>query len=354
MGYESGLVRILNTKNRESIDWNLSGTIEQLKVSARGKWLCAKVKAKGPHHEETTFFFWDSHTKKQIDAVVPSSLKSGDGVSLVEFTPDERFVFMQTARRKLNESIGDEVTLLELNSGKTWIRGNDPKRETYVDWHPHDHLETQRQIAFIDSRAFIARGVPWRINETLGLEKMNPHVQLFSGLAVAAVPGKNRLVVQDRKATGFRLWNSLNLEPLSPVIGHDRALRSIAMHPNGRTIAVGDVSGHIRLWDGITGRQVSPLLFAPNGEAINLLTFSHDASALISRSSGDGTSKREFYVWPLPEFPSDLGVREDLLTLAERIARRQLDKESGFLTELTDEDVLKSWRASKTPIRPRD
>ena len=63
--------------------------------------------------------------------------------------------------------------------------------------------------------------------------------------------------------------------------GHGEQVRSLAVAPDG-TIASGDLSGEIRLWDGRDGRFLRTL--ARQGTVVGSLSFSPDGRRLLSGS----------------------------------------------------------------------
>src|SRR5258708_5715318 len=72
----------------------------------------------------------------------------------------------------------------------------------------------------------------------------------------------------------------------------DGAPSSVAFSPDGRTLAIGDDGGYVRLWD--VARPAShtpagePLPVDPNTSSINSLAFSPDGTTLAAGASADG------------------------------------------------------------------
>ena len=73
---------------------------------------------------------------------------------------------------------------------------------------------------------------------------------------------------------------------IAHMTGHGDKVRSLAVAPDG-TIASGDWSGEIRLWDGRDGRFLRML--ARQRTAVGSLSFSPDGKLLLSGTGkGDG------------------------------------------------------------------
>ena len=104
--------------------------------------------------------------------------------------------------------------------------------------------------------------------------------------------------------TNFRSWARTTRETLpgmsfgngrlvqiAPLYGHERDVTTLAMSPDGRTLASGDVIGIVRLWDLRTGSAVAVL----RGHALSIsrLVFSADGSLLASAADMRQPSQSE-------------------------------------------------------------
>ncbi|KAF8720228.1 hypothetical protein RHS02_09038, partial [Rhizoctonia solani] len=65
--------------------------------------------------------------------------------------------------------------------------------------------------------------------------------------------------------------------------GHDEAVYSIAVSPDGRTFASGDDGGKLMMWDGSTGAQLRSISEA-HADCIYSIAYSHDGALLASGS----------------------------------------------------------------------
>ncbi len=90
------------------------------------------------------------------------------------------------------------------------------------------------------------------------------------------------------------LWERATRQ-IAPLYGHERAVRALAMSPDGRTLASGDEIGMVRLWDLRTRSAVSVL----KGHALSIsrLVFSADGSLLASAAENDSRSHSEVLLW---------------------------------------------------------
>ena len=72
----------------------------------------------------------------------------------------------------------------------------------------------------------------------------------------------------------------------------DRPLNAVAYSPDGRTIAVGDTDGHIRLYDAQKGGGLPPTMTQERG--VRALVFSADGKILVS-----GGEDRKIHYWDI-------------------------------------------------------
>jgi WD40 repeat protein/uncharacterized caspase-like protein len=93
----------------------------------------------------------------------------------------------------------------------------------------------------------------------------------------------------------LRLWRVADGAEIARMVGHGDNVRSLAVAPDG-TIASGDRSGEIRLWDGKTG-SFRKVLVRQNRE-VGSLSFSPDGKMLLS-SAGKGKGPHDNRVYDL-------------------------------------------------------
>ena len=84
-----------------------------------------------------------------------------------------------------------------------------------------------------------------------------------------------------------RLWDTATGEPLGdPLTGHELAVESLVFSPDGTTLATGSSDTTVRLWDTTTGQPLGNPLTGHTG-GINSVTFSPDGTRLATASVDD-------------------------------------------------------------------
>ena len=72
-------------------------------------------------------------------------------------------------------------------------------------------------------------------------------------------------------------------QPLGDVLAEGGIVDSVAFSPNGQLLAVGDISGHVGLWDTVSGKRTATL---PEGSAVNSVAFSRNGQLLAAGDAG--------------------------------------------------------------------
>jgi WD40 repeat protein len=80
----------------------------------------------------------------------------------------------------------------------------------------------------------------------------------------------------------LRLWSVADGRLINVMMGHGDKVAALAVLSKDGTIASGDASGEIRLWDGRTGDALSPAPFAGLGGWVGSLSFSPDGRLLLA------------------------------------------------------------------------
>jgi WD40 repeat protein len=104
----------------------------------------------------------------------------------------------------------------------------------------------------------------------------------------------------------LRLWHDADGQEIAVMKGHADKVRSVAVAPDG-TIASGDASGEIRLWNGETGAFLRTL--AQQRRGVGSLSFSPDGRTLLS-GFGAGSGVYGCHVW-------DIGTGHERATYGE-------------------------------------
>ncbi|MDX2243106.1 MAG: WD40 repeat domain-containing protein [Leptolyngbyaceae cyanobacterium bins.302] len=94
-----------------------------------------------------------------------------------------------------------------------------------------------------------------------------------------ATDGKGELLVSSNRVA-IDVWNLTTGQRLRSLNGHTQWVSTLAISPNGRTLASGSLDGTINLWDLETG-ELQATLFA---DQVTVLAFSPDGTTLASGS----------------------------------------------------------------------
>jgi WD40 repeat protein len=134
----------------------------------------------------------------------------------------------------------------------------------------------------------------------------------FSGSGILATGDAYRLMLWDL-ANAKRPKRITTLPFQGPIV-------AMALSPDGRTLAVSDDGGHVKLWDLAIPRSPIPLpgLTGPPGGAVNSIAFAPDGRTVATASIEDQTVR----LWDLagshrPIMLGDLDPRTDHVSLAE-------------------------------------
>ncbi|MHC5598126.1 MAG: protein kinase domain-containing protein [Nostoc sp.] len=114
--------------------------------------------------------------------------------------------------------------------------------------------------------------------------------------------------------------------------GHENSVLSVAISPDGKTIASSGDNGTIKLWNLATGKQISSL----NGHSqqVNVVVISPDGKLLVS-ASDDNTIK----IW-------NLATRKQIRTLtghSDSVHALAISADSETLVSGSDDNTIKIW-----------
>ena len=105
-------------------------------------------------------------------------------------------------------------------------------------------------------------------------------------LSVALSPD-GRTLASGSSNTAIRLWDSRTRKLKTTLNAHKAAVKCVIFSPDGMTLASADENGTIHLWDPITADCKATLIRAPRVYSpINSLVFSPDGGALASGGNG--------------------------------------------------------------------
>lgn len=104
-------------------------------------------------------------------------------------------------------------------------------------------------------------------------------------LDMAFSPADDRVLAAVGSEPAIRLWdlaNHIELSALQPV--DDEEIRSLAFHPDGRTLVTGDAKGRVNLWDAHLRRRENVLIAGPSPSMP--LGISTDGQTLVTINAG--------------------------------------------------------------------
>jgi WD40 repeat protein len=147
-------------------------------------------------------------------------------------------------------------------------------------------------VALSPDGKFLAQGYPWRYGLHLWDVETGRELHCHPGhpgpaSRIAFSPDGKALVSRSDEEKTLRFWETDTGRPirvLSSDIPEKRADAgwgcAIAYSPDGRSIALGDLSGIVRIWDTREGKQVRRLEIDVACRAINAVSFSPDGRTL--------------------------------------------------------------------------
>ncbi|MEH2169971.1 MAG: serine/threonine-protein kinase [Nostoc sp.] len=147
---------------------------------------------------------------------------------------------------------------------------------------------------------------------------------LVSRLIQHNSPGKNDAILSQISLGKVSLANTLQ--------GHENSVLSVAISPDGKTIASSGNDRTIKLWNLVTGKLISSL----NGhfQQVNVVVISPDGKLLVS-ASDDNTIK----IW-------NLATRKQIRTLmghSDSVHALAISADSETLVTGSDDNTIKIW-----------
>src|SRR5262249_12625704 len=91
----------------------------------------------------------------------------------------------------------------------------------------------------------------------------------------------------------LRLWQVADGSLVKTMKGHGDKVSALAVSSKDGTIASGDDSGEIRLWDGRTGNALRQAPFARLGGYVGSLSFSPDGRLLLATCAFTGCNNTQ-------------------------------------------------------------
>ena len=205
------------------------------------------------------------------------------------FSPDGRFLACRSAQAGAIRNAA-RIQIQDLASGKTW--------ETE---HEISTMEMDRLAFSPNGEMLVTSGVTSFVWESASGKRLAtlasseaPETQ--APINVLAFTPDGQLLIAAGAAADIRVWEVATRRWIHDLRGHVPRVRSLAVSPDGRTLASGDANGLIKLW-GLRRNDASPaapwdirelLTLHGHERSIERLQFSPDGNILASGSL-DGT-----------------------------------------------------------------
>ncbi len=88
-----------------------------------------------------------------------------------------------------------------------------------------------------------------------------------------------------------RLWDLATREPLGPALECSSAILCAALHPDGKTVLVGQADGKAQFWDGIAGKLLGPPVVHRGFPPVRAVAFTRDGT-YFATGCGNGGAQR--------------------------------------------------------------
>ncbi len=156
-------------------------------------------------------------------------------------------------------------------------------------------------------------------------------ITLEAAYSVAISPDGHTLASDGNNAT-VKLWNFQTGELLHTLLGHSKGVWSVAISPDGQTIASGSQDKTIKLWSLSTGKLIYTL--SEHSEAVHAVAISADSQTLASGSQ-DNTVK----LWHV-----DTGkLRRTLSGHSGRVNSVAFSPDGHILASGSKDDTIRLW-----------
>lgn len=206
-----------------------------------------------------------------------------------------RFPYLRRTRGEIDETWESHIVFSP--DSKLLAAGDTPASlclwslETGQAYRRFPHQDAGHGIAFTpDGKQLITGGMHFRYWDIVKGQEVRRFPKQSEVRAVAFGPKGETLVTADDATV--RLWETSTGRPLRQYLGHRADVFEVAIDPDGKFLASGDVEGTLILWDFSSGkelrRRVQPAPVAASGEGglrypeIPSIAFSPDGKTLAA------------------------------------------------------------------------
>jgi len=163
------------------------------------------------------------------------------------------------------------------------------------------------------------------------LPVLRGHTDLVTSLTFSP---SSRLMASGSRDATVRLWDTITGQEISKLEGHAHWVNCVTFSPDGKALASGSRDMTVRVWDLTTGQAVRVL----NGhiDSVNSLAFSPDGKLLVSGSS-DGTTK----IWK-----TATGQEVRTLDGISAVGSVALSSDGKLLALGTSDEKIRLWDAT--------
>jgi WD40 repeat protein/serine/threonine protein kinase len=259
-------------------------TLETLAWSRDGKLLAAG--------DDAVVVLWSADTYEVLHAL------KAPGKGLVAFTPDGRTLL--TGRHDCSRGERHAFTRWDVAAGTRQTTCELPTSGSYVFFH----LSSDGRTVFVSQHQPTDARVRAYDAET-GEERSPPRGHRDTVLSVAVSPDGRTLASGGADRT-VRLWDLAGWQPGQPLPpartleGHTDQVGSVGFNPDGALLASGGGDGRLCLWDVASGRKVHDL--AGHSPLPSQLSFSPDGKT-VAAGGQDGTVNRWDVISGQPKEP---------------------------------------------------